>query len=223
MTLHRIACCAALALGLTQMAAPASACEGTDCAPAAAAKPSKPLQLGKFMRPGGGKSAAVHAAKAPAKVTKPSVHVAKVAKKTAAPSIPLPPAPPVSESLAAEAASAFASLPATDVRVVDSSELNEIDLAAGPALPETNGAGQSIQDAVQATETTASTVAGLKSEDLQRSGEKLRMAALESAPSALPESPARAARTSLPWIERFWSAMQNTFVALAAGWHYLFG
>lgn len=184
------------------------------------------------MRPGSGKSAAVHTAKAPAhaaKVTKPSVHVAKLTKNVGAPSIPLPPAPPVSESLAADAASAFAALPAADVRVVDSSELNEIDLAAGPALPETNGAGPGAQDPAQAadamaSDTTASTkVAELKSEDLQRSAEKLRLAALDSTPSVLPESPARAARTSLPWIERFWSAMQTTFVALTAGWHYLFG
>lgn len=231
MPLHRIACCAALALGLSQMAAPASACEGTDCAPAATAKPSKPLQLGKFMRPSGAKSAAAHATKSPtrtAKAKKRSVHVAKMTKKAAAPSIPLPRAPSPSQSLAAEAASAFASQPAADVRVVDSNEVNEIDLAAGPALPETNGAGQAVQepeiaDTTAADATASIKVAELKSEDLERSAEKLRLASLESTPAALAESPARAARTSLPWIERFWSAIQGTFLALTAGWHYLFG
>lgn len=207
MMLRRLALSAALMLGVTLTAAQASACEGADCPPAAKSKTaSKPLQLGQFMRPAATKHA-VRVAKAHSGTHKPG---ALASHRKPAPS----PTPTVAEPLREEAAAAFAAQPSVPVRVVASDELNEIDLAAGPVSPETTGLAPATDGAVQLVEAEIYNDIDRKSAELQPS----LASPLDTADAATRNDP-----TSLSWIERFWARVQHTFVALAAGWHYLVG
>jgi hypothetical protein len=196
----------------------AAACDGADCPPAAkSSKPAKPLQLGHFLRTAAAKPVA-HAAK-PHRSAHKSVHKksSKIARHKAAPT----PAEPLPEA----AADAFASQPAAAVRVVNGDQLNDIDRAAPPAWPETNGfgSGATTDNAVQVVEAEAYN-------DIDRRSDLVRLASAASpAPSAAETAASDSASPQsnvLPdasWIARFWGAMQHTFVAIAAGWRYLFG
>lgn len=219
MTFRTTACCAALLVCLVAPAAEAATCDGAPCPPARPSKTSKPLQLGQFMRT---------AAKPSTRAVKPATHVAKpvthavkaspgkilgkqhrvlVLRKRIAP-------PAEAETpLPTEAAAAFASQHDPDVRVVTADELNDIDLAAGPAAPETNGAAPSDAVALRFADATNFTVA-------DRPGDERASPARASDPTdaATPDD-----RLGPSWIEWFWAMLQRPFVALTAGWRALFG
>jgi hypothetical protein len=97
--------------------------------------------------------------------------------------------------------------------VVTADELNNIDLAAGPAAPETNGAAPSDAVALRFADATNFTVA-------DRPGDERASPARASDPTdaATPDD-----RLGPSWIERFWAMLQRPFVALTAGWRALFG
>ena len=160
MTFRTTACCAALLVCLVAPAAEAATCDGAPCPPARPSKTSKPLQLGQFMRT---------AAKPSTRAVKPATHVAKPVTHAvkASPRKILGKqhrvlvlreriAPPAEAEtpLPTEAAAAFASQHDPDVRVVTADELNDIDLAAGPAVPETNGAAPSDAIALRFADAT---------------------------------------------------------------------
>jgi hypothetical protein len=205
MKLRKLVCGAVLALGLCQTIAPAgAACEGADCRHAATSRrPSQPLQLGNFTRPATAKSVAPKSRK---RTTQ-----AKQARQRAA--VPLP--PPKEQPLPAEAATAFAAQPAVAVRVVTSEELNEIDLAAGPAPAETTGIGPRGEDEVQLVDAS-------DFNDIDRKSDVSPMASAMASAAAV-EGPAPSQPASASFIERFWAMLQNAFAALGTAFHYLFG
>ena len=213
MKLSRAACCAALIVALAQTIAPAAACDGPDCRMAAqSARPGKPLQLGQFMRPAKTKNA-VHSSKrhsglrpvATARKQEPAPAMAQ--SKQAVATVPTPTIP-------AGAASAFASqTPA--VRVVASDEFNEIDRTAGPAAVETTGAGPSAEPA-------AKLVDAAEYNALDRNSDELRMASLAET-SGRADAPTQVDQAGRSWIERLWTRLQYTFIALAAAVRYLIG
>ena len=206
MTFSRIACCAALIVGLAQTISPAGACDGPDCRAATKSKPqAKPLQLGKFMRHSSAKNAA-HASKRGDGHRQ--VTLARQRKHTS------PPAAAAPEAIPVEAAAAFASQPSAQVRVVASDELNEIDRAAGPVPIETTGAGWPAEQAVQFADAA-------DYNDIDRKSDDLRLASLASVPSN-GDVPMRGDQASRSWIERLWARLQNAFIAVAAAVRYLF-
>jgi len=115
--------------------------------------------------------------------------------------------------LATEAAAAFAAQDTPDVRVVAADELNDIDLAAGPAAPETVGMATSSEAAVRVVDATANN-------DVDRQGDQGSLPA--SAPNPIGET-TQPERASPTWIEQFSAMLQHVIAALTAGWRALFG
>jgi hypothetical protein len=230
MPARRIITAALLSLAVV---APAMACEGDDCPPST--KVSKPLQLGQFMRPGNApaKAAPAKAARpakphtAPSTVAKAHSSAPKQASVRARKTTPAPMGerlvPTVAPAALPEAASAFAAQqPVPDVQVVDENELNAIDAAAGPALPETNGSAQREGQSIQVVDASDYNDIDRKSaEQLDQNSDEPGPVAVASPPS-VPEGTVDA-QTGLNWIERFWTRVRYTFVAMAAAWHYVFG
>jgi hypothetical protein len=208
MTFRTTACCAALLVSLLAPAAQAAPCDGSPCPAARPGKVAKPLQLGQFMRPG---------AIPVSRKVKPSAQAAKTnsgkPKKALALRKRIEPPDEETKPLATDAASAFASQHEPDVRVVAADELNEIDLAAGPAAPETVGLAPSGDDAVRVVDAAAYN-------DVDRQGDQ------GSSPASVPDTvsePAQPDRPGPTWIEQFWAMLQHAVAALAAGWRALFG
>jgi hypothetical protein len=157
------------------------------------------------------------AANAPKHAAKPFAHAAKTnsgkPKKALALRKRIEPPDEETKPLATDAASAFASQHEPDVRVVAADELNEIDLAAGPAAPETVGLAPSGDDAVRVVDAAAYN-------DVDRQGDQ------GSSPASVPDTvsePAQPDRPGPTWIEQFWAMLQHAVAALAAGWRALFG
>src|SRR5262249_17557016 len=142
-------------------AAQAAPCDGGSCPSAQPGKVGKPLQLGQFMRTTA--KSASRAVKPSAQAahtqhaSRPLTHAVKTnpgkPKNSLAPRKPKAPPHEVAPSdeaatpLATDAAAAFAAQDVPDVRVVAADELNDIDLAAGPA-PETVGSAPDGEKAV---------------------------------------------------------------------------
>ena len=179
-----------LLLCLNANAAPA--CESGPCP---AERPSKPLDIMKFMR----EQASKHApgGKAPKRSAQPARRSPVAAKPTALPG-------EAANSFAAQPASAPA--PAPEVDVVTEDELNAIDRAGEAAPPETVGAAPIMQiaDAEVATIVTKTQ---------------------QPTPIAATPQPdvAQSDRQQVSWLQRIWSAVQNTLAALIAAVHHLIG
>jgi hypothetical protein len=219
MTFRTTACCAALLMSLSALAAQTAPCDGAACPSAAPAKAGKPLQLGQFMRTGAKPASravksSTQAAHPPKLASKPLVHAVKTSpgkpKNSLALRRHIAPTQEATTPLATEAATAFAAHDASNVRVMADDELNDIDLAAESAAPETVGLAAGSEKAVaEATDYN----------DIDRQDQELSPANAPEPPDAAPQ-PNGASPT---WIERFSAMLQNVVVALAAGWHVLFG
>jgi len=220
MTFRTMACCAALLGALFAPAAQAAPCEGGPCPAAQSGKAAKPLQLGQFMRAGAipvSRSAKPQAANAPKHAAKPVTHAAKAnsdkPKKALVLRKRVAPADEADTPLATEAAAAFAAQHEPDVRVVAADEVNEIDLAAGPAVPETVGLAPGGEAAVRVVDATAYN-------NVDRHGDQ------GSSPASAPDpvgEPTQSDQADLTWIQRFWAMLQHAVTTLAAGWRVLFG
>ncbi len=196
MTFRTVGWVAVLALGLALGRSPAQAqeCSGADCA--ATAKPSKPLDIMKFMREQAASTRPGEPATPKKQVRAASPHLSH---HTAA-------ASPKPAPLAAEASTSFASQPQQSVQVVASDEFNTLDAAAPPAPTapaETVGAAVSADPGV-------SLVGAEEFNDVDRK-------AAETA--ALAEKQVQQSRMS--WAQWIWSALTNTFTALAMAMHHL--
>jgi hypothetical protein len=219
MTFRTTACCAALLMSLSALAAQAAPCDGDACPSAAPAKAGKPLQLGQFMRTAA--KPARHAVKPstqtghrPDQASKPLTQAIKThsgkPKKSLALRKRIAPTDEAATPLATEAAAAFAAQDTPDVRVVAADELNDIDLAAGPAAPETVGLAPSgAQAVVDAT-----------FNDIDHAGDQASSLASAADPVGEATQPDRASAT---WIEQFSAMLQHMVAALVAGWRALFG
>ena len=207
MTFRATACGAALLVCLVAPAAEAAPCDGAPCPPARLSKTSKPLQLGQFMRTAAKPS--TRTAKPATRVAKPVTHAVNASpgkilgKQHRALALRKRIAPPAEAEtpLPTEAAAAFASQHDPDVRVVAADELNDIDLAAEPAVPETNGTAPSEAIALRFADATSYTVA-------DRPGDERASPARASEPTgaAMPDD-----RPGPSWIERFWAGWRALF------------
>ncbi len=213
MMLRTILCCATLALGLAPVAAEAAACKDQSCKSAA-----QPLQLNKFMKPAVARQHGQPAKPASKPVAARGVARTShgVAKKRTAESTrrvlsqrraPTAPAAAASAPVPNEAADAFAKVP--PVHIVSPDEVNEIDLAAGPA-PVTDGSGRSIQ-----------LVAAADYNEIDRQADDAGQAraATDSQPPVTTPSriePPRGTTQELGWFERLWTAIQGVLSSLAA-------
>jgi hypothetical protein len=200
----RTLACAALLLGplLTVDAAAARACDGTECASPTRERPTKPLDILKFMRE---QAASTRIAKPglanahTAARTQRHIHRTMVARPQ--------PATTSMPTLPEEAAASFASQEDPSVQVVASNEFNAIDAAsaAAPAAPvETVGAaGPSVPLAVAE-----------EFNDIDRK-------AAENAAARVEQAHVEQANSS--WLHWLWSALGSTFTALATAVHHLIG
>jgi hypothetical protein len=209
MLLRTILYCAALILALLLSlnadAGPADAepCEAAACPAASAPHPSKPLDIMQFMREQAA-STRTAAAHATIKPRGGGGHpVAQRQKPVAA----------KSKSMPSEAAASFAAQPAAApaVEVVAADEINAIDRAGEAAPPETVGAPPPTEPPVQVVE--ADTVNAI---DL--AGETAPPPAPVAAQLAVPQASER-----VSWVQWLWSAVENTFAALAEAVHHLIG
>src|SRR4051812_16432427 len=193
MLFRAILSCAALILVLLLClnANAAPACDGAACP---AERPSKPLDIMKFMR---AQAATTRAAE------KPRRAVARAA--TQAPTRRAVVATP--KAIPSEAATSFAAepTPIPEVEVVTEDELNTIDRAGEAAPPETTGAAPAIQMA----EAEISTIVP---QGQQR--------AIMATPQ--PEM-VQSSDQSVSWLQWVWSAVQDTLAALTAAVHHLIG
>jgi len=207
MTFRAMACGAALLVCLVAPAAEAATCDGAPCPPARPSKTSKPLQLGQFMRTAAKPS--TRTAKPATRVAKPVTHAVMASpgkifgKQHRALALRKRIAPPAEAEtpLPTEAAAAFASQHDPDVRVVAADELNDIDLAAEPAVPETNGAAPSDAIALRFADATSYTVADRPDDE-------------RASPARASEPPGAATPDDRPgpsWIERFWAGWRALF------------
>jgi hypothetical protein len=158
-----------------------------------------------------------HAAKPVTHATKPVTHAATAnsdkPKKALVLRKRVAPADEADTPLATEAAAAFAAQHEPDVRVVAADEVNEIDLAAGPAVPETVGLAPGGGDAVRVVDATAYN-------NVDRHGDQ------GSSPASAPDpvgEPTQSDQADLTWIQRFWAMLHHAVATLAAGWRALFG
>jgi hypothetical protein len=218
MIFRTVALCAVCAFALVSTVADAAPCEGAACRTDSKAL-SKPLQLSKFMKPSIARRGVPAVAKQSAGMPR-GIAAAKKraidrpAPMLAKPSIPVLPA--VAETAAAaeaaapkmvpaEAAEAFASH--HPVRVVSADEVNEIDLAAGPAPADTDGSGRTAEGAVQLVDAS-------EYNDIDRASN-----AQPRQPLVKPHFQFEAQPRSEPaptWVERLWTALHGALVALAA-------
>jgi hypothetical protein len=217
MMLRKLACYTVLTLGLSQTIAPAGACEGGACRqPATSTRPSQPLQLGDFMQPTAARPAAEKTHKRAtqarqAREAKEAKEATKTKQARRRVVVPLPPAK-AQTPLPAEAATAYAAQPAMPVRVVASDELNEIDMAAGPAPAETTGIGPRRDDEVQLVDAD-------ELNDIDRKGDVSPMASVMASAAA----PAQTEPAGASYLGLFWTMLQNAFAALGTAFRYLFG
>ena len=190
MSRRAILCCAVLIIGLlVSLNAGAESCDRAGCP---AARPTKPLDIMKFMRE---QAASTRAADA------------KVAQK---------PVPPKRRTIAAqpkplptEAATSFAAQAAPEVEVVESDELTAIDRAGEAAPPETVGTGPAAEPAVPVVDAGAVGNTAPKAEDRPPS------------PADASRDPVQTESVSHSWLEWLWSALKGTFAALTAAVHQL--
>jgi len=207
MTFRAMACGAALLVCLVAPAAEAATCDGAPCPPARPSKTSKPLQLGQFMRTAAKPS--TRTAKPATRVAKPVTHAVMASpgkilgKQHRALALRKRIAPPAEAEtpLPTEAAAAFASQHDPDVRVVAADELNDIDLAAEPAVPQTNGTAPSDAIALRFADATSYTVADRPDDE-------------RASPARASEPPGAATPDDRPgpsWIERFWAGWRALF------------
>jgi hypothetical protein len=186
-----------LLLCLNANAAPA--CDGGPCP---AAKPSKPLDIMKFMREQAASTRPAEkprraAPKAPPAPTAKATPVpAEAASSFAAEPVPMPP-PQLQQAVA----------PAPSVEVVTEDEFNAIDRAGEAASPETIGAAP---PPMQFADVEMSTVVA--------KGEQPAPPVVGPQPDPTPSAEAQPS-----WLRRIWSAIQDTFAALAAAVHHLVG
>jgi hypothetical protein len=197
---RKAACCAALAFGL--LPSPVMA------------DPEKPLDIMKFMREQAAstrtaepKHRAVHTAAKPAHQA--AVKPARPAhQKVAARRKPVP--------MPSEAAASFASQDDPAVQIVDSDELNAIDRAAPPTPPETSGMAPTAKSNVQMV--VAEEFNGIDSKANE-------IASLPAAASrvadAHADTHAMTEEVHVSWLQWIWSALGNTFAALAMAVHQL--
>jgi hypothetical protein len=221
MTFRTVACCAALLIPLFATMAQA-ACDGGTCPTGLSGKVGKPLQLGQFMRTAGKPTS--RAVKSSAQATnlakhtpKPLMHAVKTnsakPKNSLALRKRLAPPDEAGTPLPTDAAAAFAAQHDPDVRVMAEDELNEIDLAAGPAAPETVGSAPSGEDAVRIVDATTYN-------EVDRQGDE------RSSPASSPDPVGKAAQSDDPsptWIEQFRAMLRHAIAALTATWRALFG
>jgi hypothetical protein len=178
-------------------------------APKHAAKPATHATVAHAAKP------VTHASKQHA--AKPVTHAAKAIfdkpKKALVLRKRVAPPDETDTTLATEAAAAFAAQHEPEVRVVAADELNEIDLAAEAAAPETVGLAPGGQDEVRVADATPYS-------NVDRQGDQ------EAPPVSAPDpvgEPRQSDHADLTWIQRFWAMLHYAVATVAAGWRALFG
>jgi len=220
---------AAVVLGLLLSlgAAPAMACEGTEC-PAA----GKPLDLKKFLREQAASTRTPEAMQATRGKTSHRGHAARSGgthgksahahyprhKTLAATQDPQPP------EAARDAALAYASQRGAqddpNVKVVSADEINDIDRAAGPAPAETIGSAPAVVQDALATAQDVQVVVQNDFNELDRKAAELTRPAAAVAVTASEVTPHNPPATT--WMQWLWSAIGAGFVVLAGVARYLF-
>jgi hypothetical protein len=203
-------------LGLSLNAAAAPACDDAECQ---TATKSKPLNIMQFMREqaastrtatlrqGGTGKPRQSKLQPVAHKALPVAHVQRPARRAvAARSKPV--------GLPTDAAASFAAQQ-PPVQVVASDEFNDIDRAAAATATseETTGAASAAEPNVQLVDTGEFNDIDRKAED------RLPL----SAAARIADAHASAAQPSVSWLQWIWSAVGNTFAALATAAHQLIG
>lgn len=186
MLFRAILSCAALIMALLL-------CLNANAEPAE--RPSKPLDIMKFMRE---QAASTRATEKPKRaIAQPAASAPKRAPVAATPT-----------AVPSEAASSFAAqpAPAPEVELVAEDELNAIDRAGEAAPPETVGAAPQMQMADAGVSTIVT------------KGQQ-RAPAMEAPPS----QPAPSNAPQLSWWQWLWSAVRDSLAALVAAVHALIG
>jgi hypothetical protein len=185
-----------LLLCLNANAAPA--CNGAPCP---VERPSKPLDIMKFMR---AQAASTRAAERPRRaVVRPATAVVgptrQAPKRRAIVATP--------SAIPSAAATSFAAQPTLipQVEVVMEDELNAIDRAGEAAPPETVGAASGMQIADAGISTIAN------------KGQQQPIA-IAPQPETAPSS-----SQQMSWLQSIWAAVRETFAAMAAAVHHLIG
>jgi len=215
MMLRPIAFCAVLAACLLpgQALVAAPACDGAECAPVN----NKPLNIMQFMREQAASTRVGETQPRKNRVTsKAKAHASGTkAKSAAAKKPPAVVASPKSVGLPAEAATSFASQPSPATQVAGSGELGPADLAATPApLPSETTEGPLT------TGPDVQLVAADEFNDIDRKAGDSMAQAIEQTPEP---APAHVDQAKVSWLRWMWSALGNTFAALAAAAHHLIG
>lgn len=195
MLFRAILSCAALILALLLClnANAAPACE--DAAPCSVERPSKPLDIMKLMREQAASTRATE--KSQRTIARPAIKRAPAAAAKA-------------QAIPSEAATSFAAQPAPvqtpEVEVVTEDELNAIDRAGEAAPLETVGGAPRMQMPDADVSTIVSN--GIQSTPVMTIQQSAAM------PPSAPQ---------VSWLQWLWSAVRDTFAALAAAVHHLIG
>ena len=221
MTLRHLTAGAGLIAALCLIAPPALACDGAQCpvepqaAPAVQAQPeaepqaaSAPMQLKKFTR-------RPVASTATRTVKKPDGSYAQIPMTRRAKARPAvaPAAPAAPVDMAETAALAFASLAASQVRVVAAEEINEIDLAADAAVVSTSiEVAQSVQ-----------VVGADEINELDRRADAPAAVSLDTLNRTLGQGAAQPEPESGSWFARMLAVLGGAFAAAAAAARFLIG